>query len=70
MFRLNQAGVSGLTHASRGQLGHRRHDEYGRELVINICRYSLQIKTRDTWLYCYRLCTFRHCAVRNLKIQQ
>ena len=25
--KLNQAGVSGMAHASRGQAGHRRHEE-------------------------------------------
>ena len=39
--KLNQDGVSGLAHASRGQSGHRRHDELLNQnvfpLFLNIC---------------------------------
>ncbi|OCA07167.1 hypothetical protein XM61_18730 [Acinetobacter pittii] len=39
--KLNQDGVSGLAHASRGQPGHRRHDDLLKSkfflLFLNIC---------------------------------
>jgi hypothetical protein len=39
--KLNQDGVSGMTHASRGQPGHRRHDDLLKSnvfpLFLNIC---------------------------------
>ena len=39
--KLNQDGVSGMAHASRGQPGHRRHDDLLKSkfflLFLNIC---------------------------------
>ena len=39
--KLNQDGVSGMAHASRGQPGHRRHDDLLKSkclsIILNIC---------------------------------
>lgn len=47
--KLNQDGVSGLAHASRGQSGHRRHDELLNQnvfpLFLNIC-WALELPWR------------------------
>lgn len=36
LHKFNQAGISGLMHASRGQSGHRRHDEFVKLKCLSI----------------------------------